>query len=329
MIITRSFLNSLPPPGNRRHFFWCEKLPGFGVMQLPSGGVSFVFRYRIGSGRAAAQKTKVLGRHPQMTPEEARADAKTFEAHARLGRDLDAEGKAVRAKVTSMTALCDRYIDVHVPKKRSGAEDERRIKSHIKPEFGERDIRTIQYADIEDLHKKISKTAPVEANRVLALLSKMFSLAIRWQLTEANPCTGVERNHEEPRQRYLTPDELEKLIAAIDNYEAKSIDNRPTCDAIRLLILTGARKMEVLSARWDMFELGVELPKWVKPSSHTKQMKIHYVPLSDAAIELIADMRESRRSKMFLFPGSGKTGHMTEIRTSAMKAATISASAEA
>jgi hypothetical protein len=56
--------------------------------------------------------------------------------------------------------------------------------------------------------------------------------------------------------------------------------------------------MEVLSARWDMFELGVDLPKWVKPSSHTKQMRIHYIPLSDAAIELIGDLRERRRSKV-------------------------------
>jgi integrase len=237
---------------------------------------------------------------------------------------LDADGKSARPKVTSMTALCERYIEVHVPKKRSGPEDERRIKSRIKPEFGERDIRTIRYADIEGLHKKISKTRPVEANRVLALLSKMFNLAMRWELIDANPCSRVEKNREEPRQRYLSPEELEKLIAAIDKYEAKAIDNRPTCDAIRLLILTGARKMEALSARWDMFELGVELPKWVKPSSHTKQKKIHYVPLSDAAIELIKDLRERRRSKVFLFPGSGKAGHMTEIKR-AWKAVRIEA----
>ena len=124
------------------------------------------------------------------------------------------------------------------------------------------------------------------ANRLVALLSRLFSLAIKWGWRDNNPCRGIERNPEEERERYLTKLELVRLIDVLDNYE-----DQQAADIVRLLLLTGARKSEVLEAEWRQFDLDEGV--WVKPSSHTKQKKLHRAPLNAEAIALLWLIRQS------------------------------------
>ncbi len=91
--------------------------------------------------------------------------------------------------------------------------------------------------DIDDLHRKITKRAPYRANRTVAVLSKMFSLAIKWQWRTDNPAKGIERNQEMRRHRYLSGDELGRLTEALAAHEDQQAAN-----IIRLLLLTGARR---------------------------------------------------------------------------------------
>jgi hypothetical protein len=107
----------------------------------------------------------------------------------------------------------------------------------------------------------------------------MFSLSIRWGMRSDNPTQGVERNNEERRYRYLSGDELRRLTDALATHSSQSAAN-----AIRLLLLTGARLGEVLSATWDQFDF--EIGTWTKPSSHIKQKREHRVPLSVARLIL-------------------------------------------
>jgi integrase len=136
----------------------------------------------------------------------------------------------------------------------------------------------------------------------------MFSLAVRWEMRDDNPARGIERNNEEKRNRYLVGDELRRLTEALAAYPVQMSAN-----AIRLLLLTGARRGEVLAARWDQLDLDAGI--WVKPSSHTKQKREHRIPLSAGARLLLVEIKASAGSSEFLFPSAqGTAGHLTDIK---------------
>ena len=111
-------------------------------------------------------------------------------------------------------------------------------------------------------------------------MRKAFNLAIRWNWCERNPASGVRRNPEDKRSRYLNKNEIAALVQALnDHSEPMSVN------AIKLLMLTGARRGEVLGATWAMFDLDNGI--WTKPSAHTKQRRLHRVPLSGPALRLL------------------------------------------
>jgi integrase len=140
---------------------------------------------------------------------------------------------------------------------------------------------------------------------VVETVRKAFNLAIRWGWRTDNPASGVHRNHEEKRVRYLTAGEILSLSEALMTHPEKTSAN-----AIRLLMLTGARRSEVLGARWDMFDLAAGV--WVKPSAHTKQRQEHRVPLSAPAIELLRDMKGNTISPYVFTGADGKP--LTDIK---------------
>ena len=165
----------------------------------------------------------------------------------------------------------------------------------------------VTYNDVDGLHRKISKSGKrYEANRVIAYLSKAFNLSIRWGWRTDNPCRGIEKNQEPKRQRYATGDELHRLTEALREYPDQGAAN-----IIRLLLLTGARLGETLSARWDDFDL--EAGTWTKPGHTTKQKTEHRVPLSAPARQLLAGMARSSTSE-FLFPGRDGVGHRVDLK---------------
>jgi len=166
-------------------------------------------------------------------------------------------------------------------------------------------VASISFTDIDRLHQKITRAGtPIAANRVHSLLSKMFSLSIRWQWRDDNPCRNVEKNLEHKRERFLTADEIARLDGALAACEHQS-----SAHAIRLLLLTGARRGEVLSARWSEFDL--TSGTWTKPASNTKQKKVHVIPLSGPARLLLASMRPKAKGE-YLFPGR-VDGHQADL----------------
>ena len=145
-------------------------------------------------------------------------------------------------------------------------------------------VAAVSHADVDAFHHKISARAPTHANRVLACLSKMFSLAVRWGWRSDNPCKGVERNQE--TQAAPLPDRRRAGAA----HQGAGRAARPgAANAVRLLLLTGARRGELLAARWADFDLDAGV--WIKPGATTKQKTTHRVPLSAAACRLLAEMR--------------------------------------
>jgi integrase len=207
-----------------------------------------------------------------------------------------------------------------VPRKRPTTQRvyKQQIAADILPEFGEAKVAAVSHADVDQWHHRLSKRAPTHANRTLAVLSKMLSLAVRWGMRADNPCKGVERNQEHKRNRYLSGAELGRLSEAL----AELPDQR-AADAVRLLLLTGARRGELLAAKWDDFDLKRAL--WVKPGATTKQKTEHRVPLSAAACQLLTKMQEHADDGGYLFParGGGHRPHINAAWIRARKAAKL------
>jgi integrase len=201
------------------------------------------------------------------------------------GADPVGEYREARAAAT-VADLCDRFERDYIPRKRPSTQISYRqqIAADIRPALGRMKVAAVSVADVDAWHRKMSTRAPIHANRSLAALSRMFSLAVRWGLRADNPCKGIERNQEQKRRRYLSATELTRLTKALDAYS-----DQQSADIIRLLLLTGARRGEALQARWQ--DIDLETGVWSKPGATTKQRTEHRVPLNDAAQRLLLDLR--------------------------------------
>jgi integrase len=180
-------------------------------------------------------------------------------------------------------------------------------RTYILPQLGKIKVINLTFSDIDTLHRTISSKKPIRANRVLEVIKKALNLAIKWGWINDNPAVGIIKNREEARERYLSDIELQTVLIAL-----KSCKEQNSADAIRMLLLTGARKNEVLSCKWEEFNLTDKI--WTKPSSHTKQRRIHRVPLSKQLIELLELIQQKKRSSLFVFPGKEPDKPLTDIK---------------
>src|SRR5262249_39722688 len=147
----------------------------------------------------------------------------------------------------------------------SQVEDRTMAKLYILPALGDVKITDAHHAEIADLHRKITKAGKAtRANAVRRLLSKMFKLAMLWGYRADDPTVGVAMNTETLRERYLKPEEVQRLMQALNRLEDREGGN-----VIMLALLTGARRNELVKATWAQFDLKAGV--WTKPSSHTKQ----------------------------------------------------------
>jgi len=291
-----------PAKGNRIYYDG----HGFGLRVTASGARSFILSYRTREGRA---RRITIGDLDAWSVTAARAEAADLRRQIDQGGDPLGERQDER-KAETVAELADRFLTEHGTRLRpkSLLDYHRMIDHHVRPVLGRHKVKAVTFADIDRLHRRISETAPYQANRVLAVLSKMFSLAIRWHMRADNPCVGIARNREHSRERYLTGDELARLLTALDGYR-----DQHTAAVFRLLLLTGSRRGEVLSMRWHDLDLGAGT--WTKPHSRTKQNERHVVPLSGPARAILADLATKKPEPSgFIFPaGRGASGPMRTV----------------
>ena len=321
--LTKRAVDALAPE-DKLYIVWDTVIPGFGVRVMPSGVKTYLLQFRVGRSRSAPVRKPSIGRHGPVTADKAREVAQKWRGLIADGLDPTAARRETRP---TMQDLRDDYMERHAGKKRTGKEDQRRFDRNVllldEPEGGRGrrtpkwdrkkapKLRKMAVADvttrhIEDLHRAMA-SAPLEANRTLALLSKAFRLAVRWGWRDDNPTVGVERYDEGQykRERYLTVEELQKLFAAMIGH-----DDQVGCDIVRLAILTGARRGEVLKARPEQFDL--QAATWTKPSAHTKTKKTHKIPLSAPALQLVE--RLDRHASGWFFPGQKDGEHRQDVR---------------
>lgn len=295
-----------PPQGNR--IVYDDEIKGFGVRITASGARAFVINYRI-NGR---ERRGTIGSYPDWSVEAARVEAKEWKRDIDRGIDPLEERETKRGAPT-VADLCARYLEDYFPRIRPSSQKRYReiIKADIKPRLGHKKVADVRHGDIVDLHRAITKRgAPIRANRVAALLSRMFSLAVRpWEYRPDNPVKGLERNPENRRTRYLSLAEIDALAKALRSYPRRAAAN-----AVRFILLTGCRPGEAMSATWDQFDLEAGL--WIKPSAYTKQKKEHRVPLSGTARQLLQEIRaEVPPEARYVFPGRKPDEPIKQLHT--------------
>lgn len=298
---------ALPCPAGGNRVTYDSGVRGFGVRVTAKGARSFVLNYR--SRTSGREKRYTIGRFPAWKTAAARTEA--MELRKRIDRQEDPlEQIKTRRAAPAVANLCTRFIEEHLPRKRPATQrDYRRIiAQEVLPTLKHIKVADVTFNDIDGLHRVITKRGtPYIANRTVAVLSKMFSLAIKWGYCPTNPARGIERNLEEKRHRYLTKNELMKFMTALAEHRDKTAAN-----ILRLLLLTGARRGEVQAMRWA--ELDLSAGAWIKPASTTKQKLIHRVPLSAPARQLLAGLHQNAApGAEFVFPGASG-GHRVEIK---------------
>jgi integrase len=307
--LTDALVRKLPLPAGGHTITWDIDVAGFGIRITAGGARSFIFNYRVrGSGQ---QRRVTIGAAGNWSTGSARSEARRLRRLIDSGADPRGDQEEARDAPT-VAELIDRFELEHLPRKRPATIKDYRgmLEKHVRPFFGKHTkVADVAYSDIDALHRKITASGAVYvANRCVAMLSKMFSLAVKWEMRATNPCRGIERNAEQKRKRYLSGDELRRLTKALSE-----TPDRQFATIIMLLILTGARRGEVLGMRWADLTLVKGKAVWIKPGSTTKQKSDHVVPLAQPARQLLIGIKRRDHGE-FVFPSSGSSGHIVEVK---------------
>ena len=242
---------------------------------------SFYLYFRTKTGKERRPK---IGDFPTITLDQARRIAREMLLQVASGIDPLAERDKKKATVT-VAQVWPRYIEEHANKKKTGKEDERMYLASVPTWFKSLSIIEVDYNHTYKLHQEL-RTAPYQANRVLSMLGKFFNLCEKWKLRPqgSDPCKYVPRFKEEKRRRYMNQGEQETVMRLL--MEKKS--QYPASWAfVMLLILTGARRGEIASARWCDLH-GSKLVLRSHKTDHTGEDRIIHLP--KLAMEILAEL---------------------------------------
>ena len=290
--------------------FWDRELPGFGVRVYPTGAKVFIVQCR-GSGRS---QRVTIGRYGLMTVEHARRQAALTIARIKNGENLEAkpEVEAEGAPGETVAEVAERYLKEHVAihcKETSAKMYRRLLDTFILPAIGDVLVRDVTREQVAELHFQL-QDKPYQANRVLEIQSKIFNLAELWGFRgeRANPCRHVRKYKERNRERFLSDEEFRRLGEVVNEMEAAESVSVYEAAAIRLLMLTGCRKNEIVKLKWK--DVDIDAGELRLPDGKTGA---RLVPLSPAAAEVLSELpRRERRPWVILGARSGR--HLGDLQ---------------
>jgi integrase len=290
---------------------------GFAIRVSPSGEKSWVFFYSF-EGR---KRRMTLGSYPHLSLAEARK--KHREALRTLQREIDPglekQNKQADARLSStVDDLINEYIEKWAkPRKRSWQEDERCLNKDVKPTWGKRKAKDITRRNVIDLLDKIKERgAPIQSNRTLACVRRMFNFAVERDIISTSPCVAVKAvAKENKRDRYLSVEEIRNFWLGLDapdsieTTETGAIKithqikmSAPIKLVLKLQLATAQRKGEIVGAEWSEFDLVANW--WTIPAEKAKNGKAHRVPLSTLALELLHEIKNHSGNSRWLFPST-------------------------
>lgn len=279
--LTDAFLKGNRKPAKGQLEYWDKLTPGFGVRVSYGGRKAFVVMTRI-NGKL---RRITLGCYPLLSLADARTQAEGILKDAAKGIDPKAREAAERrtvqaAKRNTFAATAAEFMADHAKHLRTRGEMQRKIDKELLPAWGDRPISEIGRADVKALLRDKARSSPISANRLLALISKIFTWALDEEIIQASPAARLKRPAEEhERERALTPEELRILWRALDRTPY------PFGPAYKMMLATGQRRGEVAGMKWSE----IDGDGWVLPGARAKAKQGHRVPLSSLALEIIKD----------------------------------------
>ena len=312
--LTKRLIDAAKPKA-KRYDLRDSDVKGLLLRIHPSGSKVFMLYYRTRDG---TERRPTIGACGTITLVQARKLAQDMLAQVRAGEDPSQSKKDARTAPT-VNELCGRYLEEYAEvykKPSSVAEDRRNINNHVIPELGTRKAASIMMTDVQRLHRGM-RDKPIAANRVLALLSKMFNLAERWGLRpeHSNPCRHVEKYPERKVHRPLSELELVRLARVLRQAERGEMVENPKTEeresvaenpravaALRLLLFTGMRRNEALRLRWDDVDLKAGVLRLGDSKTGAKVVR-----LNGPAQEII-ETQECMLGNPYVFPSPVKPG---------------------
>ena len=267
--------------------FWDSELSGFGVRVYPSGSKVYIAQTRA-KGKS---KRVTIGRHGVLTAEQARQRAALIIARVKAGEDpISAPMTRKPASGPTVAEVAERYLEEHVAlrcKPTTAAQRRFVLRKHVLPALGSLPLASVSREDAADLHYKLRAT-PATANAAIATLSRIFTFAETCGLVPegANPCRFVVKYREPKRERFLSDDEFDRLGRVLTEMEAEGRLSTHAAAALRILMMTGCRRNEILTLRWTDVDLDAGELRLADAKTGART-----VTLSPPAVKVLTELR--------------------------------------
>lgn len=292
--LTAPFVESVKAPEHGQNEYWDGKTPGFGLRVSQGGRKAWVLLYRY-QGR---KRRLTLGTYPIKSLADARDLAKVKLAQVQDEQDPATQKQDARDADT-FAVVAKRYLSEWAARHKRPAsmhEDEKMLGRELLPAWGARKAGDISRREVIALVDGIAARAPIAANRVLSLASKIFNFAVSKEMVELNPAYRVPKpGKEQQRSRTLSDDEIVVVWRALEG------ETRDMAALFKVLLLTGQRRGEVLAMRRG--ELDLKGGWWAIPGEHTKNGREHRVPLVGRALSILEELSAGRGDSDLVFPG--------------------------
>ena len=296
--------------------FWDRELKGFGVRVYPTGGKLYLAQARGPDGPGGRRKARriTVGRHPVLGAEQARQRAALIIARIKAGEDpVPLPLPAKHHGGPTVADLAARYLERHVAvrcKPKTQRTTRSVVNRHIVPALGRLPLAAVERRHVMALHESLCET-PAMANMVVATLSHMYGLAGDWEMTPEdfdNPCQAIPANPERKRERFLTDAEFTRLGQVLDEVSGNGSQiSAGAVTTIRLLMLTGCRKTEIMTLRWEHVDLDRAEMRIV--DGKTGSRTVH---LSPSAVGVLKALPRAPGNP-WVVPGAKPGKHMTDI----------------
>lgn len=316
--LTAAFVEKVKPNGKQEDYF-DHSLPGFSLRVNANGKKTWCISYRF-SGKWTRY---TFGTFPVIKLAEARETAR--DALHDVARGINpATKKKEERDADTFQHFAYEYLERHAKtKKKSWQGDEWIINKYLNPEFGGTHAKDIMRRDIRALLERIAPKAPIMANRVKALLNKMFNWGVLNEIVNTNPAYLVPMPAKEhQRDRVLNEDEIKRLWCALDQLRDGEQRNRKyrilTGATLKLRLLTAQRGGELQSMEWS--ELDLDSGWWTIPGSKTKNGLTHRVFLSAQSLRIIEEARKicEKTPSQYVFPGP-RGNHIDNVQKAIKK----------
>jgi integrase len=314
--LTINLIDNLKPTSKRQIVHDLE-VPGLALFitakfinnkgEASGGHKSFYYIHSLGQG---SKRQLHLGAYPALSLQGAREKVRELmDRLAKGGASLFNSKLTINENLTvddCLDKFFDGYVNVYLKKLTTKAYYSFR-KNYISPVLGSRKIYSIGYQDLAQLHFDL-KAKPATANRVLAVCSKFLNWCEKegYRARGSETARGIERYQEKPVLRFLSVHQLREIWEAINRLEKNNLINARPAAALRLLILTGARKNEILDLKWS--EIEFDRSRAVLSDSKTG-FKILYFPRQ--ALEILYDLP---RQGPYLFPSNSASGRLADLQ---------------